>query len=79
MDGHIDKCECHIHSLGGGLAEATIIKQVGDNKYHAEYNGVTCTAIFNPFVKIYKMRPAIALQRFHAHAGFCRPVLSKIP
>lgn len=39
----------HIHSLDGKLAEATIIDKVGDNKYIAEYGGVKCTAIFNPF------------------------------
>ncbi len=40
----------HIHSLDSKLAEATIIDKVGDNKYIAEYGGVKCTAIFNPFV-----------------------------
>ena len=50
MTGYIDKCECHIHSLDGRLAEATIIKKIGDNLYLADYNGVKCTAIFNPFV-----------------------------
>lgn len=39
----------HFHSLNGALAEATIVEKVGDNKYIAEYNGVRCTAIFNPF------------------------------
>ena len=38
----------HIHSLNGALAEATIVDKVGDNKYIAEYNGVRCTAIYNP-------------------------------
>ncbi len=42
--------QMHIHSLNGGLAEATIIEKMGDNKYIAEYGGVECTAIFNPFV-----------------------------
>lgn len=42
--------QMHIHSLNGGLAEATIIQKVGDNQYIAEYGGVKCTAIFNPFV-----------------------------
>lgn len=41
--------QMHIHSLDGALAEATIVEKVGDNKYIAEYNGVRCTAIFNPF------------------------------
>jgi hypothetical protein len=35
------------------LAEATIIKKIGDNLYLADYNGVKCTAIFNPFVGRY--------------------------
>lgn len=39
----------HIHSLNGALAKATIVEKVGDNNYIAEYNGVRCTAIFNPF------------------------------
>ena len=47
---YIDKCKCHIHSLDGELAEATILERIGDNKYLADYNGVKCTAIFNPFV-----------------------------
>ena len=51
---YIDKCECYIHSLKKGgqsqLAEATIIEKIGDNLYLADYNGVRCTAIFNPFV-----------------------------
>lgn len=46
----------YIHSLKDKehdrhvLGEATIIKSMGDNLYLADYNGVTCTAIFNPFV-----------------------------
>ncbi len=40
----------HIHSLDGKLQEATIVEKVGDNQYVAEYNGMRCTAIFNPFV-----------------------------
>jgi len=52
---YIVKCECYIHSLKqpngtNVLAEATIIKKLGDNDYLAEYNGVKCHAIFNPFV-----------------------------
>ena len=39
----------HIHSLNVALAKATIVEKVGDNNYIAEYNGVRCTAIFNPF------------------------------
>jgi hypothetical protein len=48
-----EKCECHIHSLDGALAEATIMEKTGDNQYVAVYNGVRCTAIFNPFVGKY--------------------------
>ena len=32
------------------LGEATIVKSIGDNLYLADYNGVKCTAIFNPYV-----------------------------
>jgi hypothetical protein len=55
----IAKCECYIDSLKDRkndrnvLAEATIIKKIGDNLYLADYNGVKCTAIFNPFVGRY--------------------------
>ncbi len=43
----------HIHSLNGERGEVNIIEKVGDNSYIAEYNGVKCTAIFNPFVERY--------------------------
>lgn len=43
----------HIHSLNGELREATILKQLGDNDYLAEYNGVKCHANYNPFVGKY--------------------------
>lgn len=53
----MEKCECYIHSLKQGdthvLGEATILKRLGDNDYLAEYNGVKCHAIFNPFVGRY--------------------------
>jgi len=53
MADHIDKRECYIHSLKKGeehvLAEATIIRRLGDNDYLADYGGVKCHAIFNPF------------------------------
>lgn len=42
--------QMHICSLDGQLAEATIVEKRGDNEYVAEYNGVKCSAIFNPFV-----------------------------
>jgi len=57
MQDYIDKCACYIHSLKRDgknvLAEATIIKRLGDNDYLADYNGVKCHAIFNPFVGRY--------------------------
>jgi len=57
MADYIDKCPCYIHSLKQGetnvLAEATIVKRLGDNDYLADYNGVKCHAIFNPFVGRY--------------------------
>ena len=57
MENQIDKCECCIHSLkqGGknGLGEATIIKRLGENDYLADYNGVKCHAIYNPFAGRY--------------------------
>lgn len=40
----------HIHSLDGELREAAILKRLGANDYIAEYNGVKCHAIYNPFV-----------------------------
>ena len=49
----------YIHSLKDKvnnrhvLGEAEIIKNIGDNQYLAEYNGVKCTAIFNPFTCYY--------------------------
>jgi hypothetical protein len=49
----------YIHSLKDKendrhvLGEATILDKVGDNEYIAEYNGVRCSAIFNPFVGRY--------------------------
>jgi hypothetical protein len=53
MRDYIDKCECHIHTLDGGLAEATIVKRLGDNDDLADYNGVKCHAISNPFSGAY--------------------------
>ena len=50
MENFLTRCDCCIHTLNGGLAEATILKKTGDNQYLADYNGVKCSAIFNPFV-----------------------------
>ncbi len=53
------KVEAYIHSLKDHtndrhvLDEAEIIKKIGDNLYLAEYRGVQCTAIFNPFAGRY--------------------------
>lgn len=44
---------CRIHSLNGGMAEATIIAKTGDNEFLAKYRDVICTAIYNPFVGCY--------------------------
>lgn len=67
MADFIDKCECYIHSLKQGetnvLAEATIIKRLGDNDYLAEYNGVRCHAIYNPFVGRYYVDDKYAVIR----------------
>lgn len=45
----------YIHSLDGELREATILKRLGDNDYLAEYNGIKCHAIYNPFVNKFYM------------------------
>ena len=41
------KVRAFIHSKRA-FAVATLIRQVDGNKYIAEYEGTTCTAIFNP-------------------------------
>ena len=49
------KVRAYIHSLKDHehdrhvMGEAEIIRQIGDNLYLAEVNGVRCTAIFNCF------------------------------
>ena len=67
MEKYIDKCPCYIHSLKkdgqGQLAEATIIKEIGDNVYLADYNGVRCTAIFNFFVGRYYVDDIYGIQK----------------
>ena len=53
------KVEAYIHSLQNKvtgehvLGEAEIIEKIGNNLYEAEYGGVRCTAISNPFVGRY--------------------------
>lgn len=47
--------EAYIHSLKDRktdrnvLGRAEIIREIGDNLYLARFDGVYCTAIFNPF------------------------------
>lgn len=53
------KVEAYIHSLKDHehdchvLGGAEVIKSVGDNLYMAEYQGIRCMAIYNPFVGRY--------------------------
>ena len=53
------KVKAYIHSLKDHehdrhvLGEAEIIRQIGDNRYLAEVNGIRCTAIFNFFTGAY--------------------------
>ena len=53
------KVRAYIHSLKDHehdrhvMGEAEIIRQIGDNLYLAEVNGVRCTAIFNGFTGAY--------------------------
>ena len=63
------KVQAYIHSLKDRvhdhhvLGEAEIIKQMGDNLYLAEVNGVKCTAIFNPFVNRYFVDDVYGIQQ----------------
>lgn len=47
------KTQAHINSLNGGLDEITVLEEKelypGQSGYIVDYNGVICTAIFNPF------------------------------
>lgn len=61
------KEEMHIHSLDGELREATILKRLGDNDYLAEYNGVRCHAIYNPFVNRFYVDDKYAVIRDKKH------------
>ena len=65
----MQKCQCYIHSLKQDekhvLGEATIIKRIGDNDYLAEYNGVKCHAIFNPFTRRYFVDDVYGIIREH--------------
>lgn len=46
------KTKAHINSLGGQMAEITVLDKPDENKncYMVEYNGIKCTAIMNWFV-----------------------------
>lgn len=67
MEDYIVKCECYIHSLKkdevNKLAEATILKKIGDNLYLADYNGIRCTAIYNPFAGHYYVDDVYGVQK----------------
>lgn len=47
------KVQAHLQSLSGAMTEVTIISYVNNNNIIAEYNGIKCTAIFNPFTCSY--------------------------
>ncbi len=69
------KVQAYIHSLKDRahdrnvLGEAEIIRKIGDNQYLAEYNGVRCTAIFNPFVCRYFVDDLYGIVDTGKHAG----------
>ena len=48
--------DCHV------MGEAEIIRQIGDNLYLAEVNGVRCTAIFNCFTGTYFVDDVYGIQ-----------------
>ncbi len=39
--------QAHIHSLDGKMDEITVLQEIGNNSYMADYRGVKCSAIFN--------------------------------
>ena len=63
------RVEAYIHSLKDRehdrhvLDQAEIIRQIGDNLYLAEYNGVRCTAIFNFFTGRYYVDDVYGIQK----------------
>ncbi|MDE7243670.1 MAG: hypothetical protein K2O18_06815 [Oscillospiraceae bacterium] len=69
------KVQAYIHSLKDRehdrnvLGEAEIIRKIGDNLYLAEYNGVRCTAIFNPFVCRYFVDDLYGIVTADKYAG----------
>jgi len=44
------------------LDEAEIIKRIKDNLYLAEYHGIRCTAIFNPFAGAFFVADVTGIQ-----------------
>ena len=74
MNDYIVKCDCYVHSLKdrktdtNHLGEATIIKEIGDNLYLADYNGIKCTAIFNFFVGRYFVDDVYGVREGQRHA-----------
>ena len=68
------KVKAYIHSLKDHahnrhvLGDAEIIRQIGDNLYLAEYNGVQCTAIFNFFTGAYYVDDVYGIQKETTHA-----------
>lgn len=68
------KVEAYIRSLKDQqknrhvLGEAEIISRIGDNLYLAEYNGVRCTAIFNPFAGRYFVDDVYGVQEESGYA-----------
>lgn len=50
------KAMAHIHSLGGGMDEITVLdsrQEANHVVYIVDYKGVKCTAIFNWFANAY--------------------------
>ena len=68
------KVKAYIHSLKDHtnnrhvLGEAEIIRQIGDNLYLAEVNGVQCTAIFNSFTGAYYVDDVYGIRKEDSHA-----------
>ena len=50
------------------MGEAEIIRQIGDNLYLAEVNGIHCTAIFNFFTGAYYVDDVYGIFREADHA-----------
>lgn len=76
MADYINKCQCYIHSLKQNetnvLDEATIIKRLGDNDYLADYKGVKCHAIYNPFAGRYYVDDKYGVVRESPSREQCR-------